>query len=92
MNTSEIAQAAFAAYNAGGPPEKAGLTWDGKPVPPFSAVGPSVHHKWECAAAKAALHGAEEIIARIAAGETDPEALRTMAQEIFAPPTWRVTP
>lgn len=58
----EITRDAFKAYNAGGPPERANLTHDGKPVPPFEALGANVAHKWNCAASAAALAGAEHVI------------------------------
>jgi hypothetical protein len=40
-------QVAFEAYNNA----KGGLTWDGKPIPPWSAVGPEVQNGWRVAAA-----------------------------------------
>lgn len=81
-----IASNAFDAYNQGGPPERAGLTWDGKQVPPFGAVGASVGHKWEAAAASAALAGASRIIAAVSSGETDPTKLRDLAASLFTCP------
>lgn len=78
----------FAAYNAGGPSERANLTWDGKPVPAFDAVGPVVQHKWQCAAATAARAGAAHVLELMKAGITDPETLRLLMETTFHTPAW----
>lgn len=44
-----IAQSMFVAYNAAA----GGLTWDGKPIPPWSDVGPKVKANWIAAARRA---------------------------------------
>lgn len=54
LNTNDLTDEALArlmfdAYNA----QAGGVTWDGKPIPPFDAVGPKVQANW-IAAAKAA--------------------------------------
>lgn len=49
-----LARAAFDAYNA----QAGGLTWDGKPIPPFDAVGERVQANW-CAAVRAVLAAVE---------------------------------
>jgi hypothetical protein len=41
-----LARLLFDAYNA----QAGGLTWDGKPIPPFVAVGPKVQANWIAAA------------------------------------------
>lgn len=46
MSEAELARMMFDAYNA----EAGGLTWDGKPIPPFDAVGPKVQANWFAAA------------------------------------------
>lgn len=79
-----VTAAAFAAYNAGGPPDRAGLTHDGKPVPPFAATGPSVQHKWTCATREAALAGANYMIELIAVGVHDRRKLADFAHRAFA--------
>lgn len=74
---ADTTRAAFAAYNGGGPPERANLTHDGKPVPPFEALGESVAHKWACAAAASACAGAEHAFAALrAVGIPVPPELR----------------
>lgn len=44
-----IAQSMFVAYNA----QAGGLTYDGKPIPPWSDVGPKVKANWIAAARRA---------------------------------------
>ena len=44
-----LGQVAFEAYNK----SKGGKTWDGKPIPPWTAVGDDVRVAWECAATDA---------------------------------------
>lgn len=65
------AQSTFAAYNAGGPPERANLTWDDKPVPPWQSLSASVQHKWMCATSAAALAGAAFVIGLLKDGPAD---------------------
>jgi hypothetical protein len=91
-NLSTITAAAFAAYNAGGPPERANLTHDGRPVPPFEALGPSVSHKWRCAAGTSALAGAQYMIELIAVGVHDRRKLEAFAREAFAAPPYEEPP
>jgi hypothetical protein len=87
LNT--VTRNAFAAYNAGGPPERAGLTHDGKPVPAFDALGPSVRHKWESAASAAALAGAEHALKLFEAHGIDLAPLRArITAELQAAAWW----
>jgi hypothetical protein len=51
----ELARRMFAAYNT----QAGGLTWDGKPIPPWHDTGPKVQANW-CAAAREALAFARE--------------------------------
>lgn len=90
MNTpsplAPITAAAFDAYNQGGPPDRAGLTWDGKPVPPFESVGASVTHKWRSAASVAALAGAHLMLELLAAGRSAEEVRELVERELACPP------
>lgn len=43
----ETAHAAFNAYNQ----RAGGLTYDGKPIPPWEDVGPKVRNRWRAAIA-----------------------------------------
>lgn len=79
---------AFDAYNTGGPPERAGLTWDGKPVPPFERLDPSVTHKWHAGASAAALLGAEFVIALVEVGQYDPAKLRAAVEAALSCPPY----
>ena len=83
-----ITRNAFKAYNAGGPPERANLTHDGRPVPPFDNIGPSVRHKWLCATSDAALAGAAFIIGLVRAGQHDPARLEASARLVLGAPAW----
>lgn len=76
------------AYNGGGPPECAGLTHDGKPVPGFQAMGPSVQHKWTVASSVAAMTGADFVIGLVKTGQHDPAKLRAAVEHVFAAPAW----
>lgn len=88
-----ITPAAFAAYNAGGPPDRANLTHDGKPVPPFDALGPSVRHKWTCASASAAAAGAELAMTFLTdQGLTIPPVWRERIMASLAAPVWSAEP
>jgi hypothetical protein len=78
----------FDAYNDGGPPERAGLTHDGKPVPPFDRLGASVSHKWHAATAHAVRIGADAVIDLVRAGHTDPDELRAMIERAFDCPAF----
>jgi hypothetical protein len=56
MNPSDhtdepLARIMFDAYNV----QADGVTWDGKPIPPFDAVGPKVQANWIAAARAARL-------------------------------------
>lgn len=86
-----ITRNAFKAYNAGGPPERANLTHDGRPVPGFEAVGPSVQHKWTVASSTAARAGAEYIIGLVAVGQHDPAKLRAAMNLVLDAPAWVAT-
>ena len=86
-----ITRNAFKAYNAGGPPDRANLTHDGRPVPPFDNIGPSVRHKWLCATSDAALAGAAFIIGLVRAGQHDPAKLRAAMHQVLAAPAWAPT-
>lgn len=68
VSLAGITTIAFAAYNRGGPPDRANLTHDDRPVPPLEATGPSVQHKWTVASSAAAIAGAEYIIGLVAVG------------------------
>jgi len=46
MTVKSYGQIAFEAYNEA----KGGLTWDGKPIPPWSDVGDAVRDGWDSAA------------------------------------------
>lgn len=88
VSLAGITRDAFKAYNAGGPPERANLTHDGRPVPGFEAVGPSVQHKWTVASSTAARAGAEYIIGLVAVGQHDPAKLRAAMVAVLAAPAW----
>jgi len=49
MDEEALAQRMFAAYNAAA----GGLTWDGKPIPPWESTGPKVQANWRAAAREA---------------------------------------
>jgi hypothetical protein len=49
MDEETLAQRMFAAYNVAA----GGLTWDGKPIPPWEATGPKVQANWRAAAREA---------------------------------------
>lgn len=88
LTLSEVARGAFDAYNTGGPPERAGLTWDGKPVPPFERLDPSVAHKWHAGASAAALLGVEFVIALVEVGQYDPAKLRAAVEAALSCPPY----
>lgn len=48
-SADDLARAMFAAYNA----QAGGLTWDGKPIPPWENTGPKVQENWRAAAREA---------------------------------------
>lgn len=88
ITLQDVTAAAFAAYNAGGPPERANLTHDGKPVPSFEKLSPSVVHKWQCAVSTAALAGADHVIALVAESDADGARLRAAVHALFGAPPW----
>lgn len=55
MEKLGIGQIAFEAYNE----SKGGVTYDGKPIPPWSDVGDAVRAGWEAAASAVAAHLSE---------------------------------
>ena len=57
MSEATLARLMFDAYNA----EAGGLTWDGKPIPPFDAVGPKVQANW-FAAARCAMNALRTVV------------------------------
>lgn len=88
VSLTAITKGAFDAYNGGGPPDRANLTHDGKPVPPFTATGPSVQHKWTCATAHAACSGARYIVGLVALGQHDPAKLLASMEAVLGAPGW----
>lgn len=54
-----IEAAGYAAYNAGGDPETAGLTFQGRPCPEWDGLTPNVRAKWKA--------GRQEMARRIVA-------------------------
>lgn len=50
---SSLAQRLYAAYNRGGPADKAGLNYQGLPCPRWADLPESVKAKWEASAAEA---------------------------------------
>jgi NTP pyrophosphatase (non-canonical NTP hydrolase) len=51
-------QIAFEAYNE----SKGGLTWDGKPIPPWEAIGEAVQTAWQAAADASGVRGWQKAI------------------------------
>ena len=49
ITDDDLARQMFDAYNEAA----GGITWDGKPIPPFDAVGLKVQANWRAAARKA---------------------------------------
>lgn len=49
VSDEDAAREMFAAYNE----QAGGLTWDGKPIPPWEATGPKVQANWMAAARRA---------------------------------------
>ena len=49
---ASLAERLFCVYNAGGPPDRAGLAWDGRPVPAWAELSADspVRAKWEAVA------------------------------------------
>jgi hypothetical protein len=47
----------FAAYNE----QAGGLTWDGKPIPPWESTGPKVQANWRAAAREAVAFMCERV-------------------------------
>lgn len=62
LDEDALARRMFAAYNE----QAGGLTWDGKPIPPWESTGPKVQANWR-AAARAAIQGAQESLAEMRA-------------------------
>lgn len=88
VSLDDITRRSFTAYNAGGPPERANLTHDGRQVPPLAETSDSVRHKWACASSTAALAGAEYIIELVRVGQHDPAKLLASAREVLGAPPW----
>lgn len=49
VTEDRLAREMFAAYNE----QAGGLTWDGKPIPPWENTGPKVQANWRAAARRA---------------------------------------
>ncbi len=84
---ADLTVGTFNAYNQAGPAERAGLTHDGKRVPPFDRLGAVVAHKWAAAAAAGARRGADVVLRLIDAG-TPLDVVRARVAEVFAAPKW----
>lgn len=84
---ADLTSVCFNAYNHAGPSERAGLTHDGKRVPPLDRCGAIVRHKWGVATANAARMGAIDALRLVKEGGT-PEDVERLILVRFADPRW----
>jgi hypothetical protein len=57
LDEDVLARRMFAAYNE----QAGGLTWDGKPIPPWESTGPKVQANWRAAAREAVAFMCERV-------------------------------